>query len=74
MKTKKAALAEAAQVTQHAPPYGNRCSLSRARMLEQAADVLCLSAFFPLNAAAEVGLAALLERRLHRAYGGPCHD
>jgi len=35
----------------------------------QAADVLLLWAVFPLGATARISFAALLERRLRRAYG-----
>jgi len=39
--------------------------------LAQAAEALCLLAFWPLSATTRQGLLALLDRRLRRAYGGP---
>lgn len=54
------------------PNYNNICATSRANLLEQAADVLCALAFFPLGEMERPGFAALFERRLRRAYGGQC--
>lgn len=54
--------------------YGNPIVPSTEKPLEQVADVLCLLAFFPLGPTARVGLFALFERRLGRAYGGPSHE
>jgi len=50
--------------------YHNRDDRSRPSTLHQAADVLCLLAFFPLSTTARLGFVALFDRRLRRAYPG----
>jgi hypothetical protein len=50
--------------------YRQPALVSRASLLEQAAEVLCLLAFFPLTETARTVLFGLLEHRIERAYGG----
>ena len=50
--------------------YRELAPASRANPLEQAAEVLCLLAFFPVTETARTVLLALLERRMKRAYAG----
>jgi hypothetical protein len=50
--------------------YRNQASWATANWLEQAAEVLCVLAFFPLSETSRIGFFALLERRLGRAYEG----
>lgn len=69
MKTKKAALG-AAHTTRRLEIYTMVSPTSRANVLDQAADVLCLLVFFPLSETARTAFTALLQRRLCRAYGG----
>jgi hypothetical protein len=62
--------AGAAEQTLQRQVYRNRDSRSRVSLLEQAGEVLCLLALFPLSATTRVGFTALFERRLRRAYAG----
>ena len=50
--------------------YQNQASRTIVNPLVQAAEVLCLLAFYPLSEITRVGLLALLDRRLRRAYEG----
>jgi hypothetical protein len=50
--------------------YPNAHSRSRRKLLEQAAEVLCLLVFFPVTETARTVLFALLERRIERVYEG----
>ena len=43
---------------------------SRRKLLDQAAEVLCLLSLFPLGETARAGYLALFERRIERAYAG----
>jgi hypothetical protein len=70
-RTKEAAsLRPAAEMIDQPQDYLNSDSLSRPNLLEQAAEVLCLLALFPLSATEQVGFVALLGRRVQRAYLG----
>lgn len=60
-----------AQIQNHqTQQYTDENGASRANFFEQAAEVLCVLAFLPLNDAATVSFSALFERRLRRAYEG----
>jgi len=50
--------------------YQNQASRATANPLEQAAEVLCLLTFCPVSETTRVGLLALLDCRLRRAYAG----
>ncbi len=50
--------------------YQNRSERATMNALQQAAEVLCLLAFFPLSETARIGFTALLDRRLRRAHKG----
>jgi len=58
-----------ATTTRQPLPYRRLRRVSRVD-LSRAADVLLLLAFFPLSETTQVGLLALLDRRLRRAYAG----
>ena len=58
-----------AQIQNHqVEEYHSHVSASRANLLRQAADVLCLLSSSPMSATERVGYLALLQRRLQRAY------
>ncbi|MBN2129059.1 MAG: hypothetical protein JW741_06155 [Sedimentisphaerales bacterium] len=50
--------------------YRQLAPTSRANLLEQAAEVLLVLAFFPVTETTRLGLLALLDCRLRRAYEG----
>ena len=75
VKTKRAARpvwrpAGAAKEALQEQVYQNQDSRSTVNRLAQAADVLCLLAFFPVTKTARTVLFALFERRIERAYEG----
>jgi len=51
-------------------PYRQPTGTSRQKLIEQAADVLTLLAFFSLTVTERTGFGVLLQRRLEQAYGG----
>jgi DNA-binding transcriptional ArsR family regulator len=59
-----------AGTTRQGVDYSDLHALSSRKLLEEAADVLCLLAFFPLTKTARTVLVSLLERRIDRAYAG----
>lgn len=59
-----------AMTTRQVSSYRQPTLVSRANLLEQAAEVLCLLAFFPVTKTARTILLGLFARRLRRAYEG----
>jgi hypothetical protein len=78
-ETKRAAQAQsqgakaARNVNLHAGYSGQSVASSR-KPMEQAAEVVLLLGLYPLTVAERLGFSLLLEQRLRRAYGGPCHE
>lgn len=70
MRKEKAGGGNPPATTVRRPTSYHRRAIGSRVNLSQAADVLCLLAFWPLTITARVGFTALFERQLHRAYEG----
>lgn len=70
LETKRAAsVRPTARETNQTSSYSIGSTKSSRKAITQAADVLTLLALFRLTTAERTGFAALLQRRLERAYG-----